>query len=154
MSPVSQEPPLTRLFAIGYRANIEGLHDELARRGWDDVRPAYGFALLAVRDSPATVTDLARWLGMTKQAASVLVEQLAGADLVRRNQDPADRRAWLVSLTRRGRRLLSTVEEIYAEQERRAAELIGAERLARLRADLVTLLSDEDGGLLPLRPVW
>ncbi len=151
---MSHEPPLTRLFAIGYRTNVEDLHEELARRGWDDVRPAYGFALLAVRESPATVTDLARWLGMTKQAASVLVDQMATADLVRRTQDPGDRRAWQVSLTRRGLRLLTTVEEIYAAQERRWADLIGAERLARLRSDLVTLLVDESGELPPLRPTW
>ena len=44
------EPPLARLFAIGYRLLIDQLHDRLRALGWTDVRPAYGFVLLAARD--------------------------------------------------------------------------------------------------------
>jgi len=38
--------PLARLLAIAYRQLITDLNLELGRRGWTDVRPAYGFALL------------------------------------------------------------------------------------------------------------
>ena len=67
MTPVPTRPtrgeavPLARLFAMGLRALIDELHERLARRGWPDVRPFLGFALLAVRDGdrdgedPATV---------------------------------------------------------------------------------------------------
>ena len=47
MSGGGGAPPLARLFAIAYRSLVDGLHEELRARGWDDVRPAYGFALLA-----------------------------------------------------------------------------------------------------------
>jgi hypothetical protein len=50
---------LARLFAIAYRSLIDGLHDELAGRGWTDVRPAFGFVLLTCRDEQTTVTALA-----------------------------------------------------------------------------------------------
>ena len=68
-------PPLARLFAIAYRQLIGGLHDRLQAQGWTDVRPAFGFVLLAARDQPTSVTELAALMGMTKQAASKLVEK-------------------------------------------------------------------------------
>jgi DNA-binding MarR family transcriptional regulator len=147
------EIPLARLFAIGYRSSVDLLHAELAGRGWTDLRPAYGFALLAVREQPATVTELAAWLGMTKQAASKLVEAMAGAGYVRRSADAEDGRAWIVTLTSRGRRLLTTVEEIYQDLERQWAETIGTEQLASVRTHLVAMLGG-DGELPPVRPVW
>ena len=70
----AEEPPLARLFAIGYRMLIDGLHDRLRARGWSDVRPAFGFVLLAARDQPTSVSELAEVMGTTKQAASKLVE--------------------------------------------------------------------------------
>jgi len=54
--PASGGPPLARLFAIAYRLLIDSLHDRLQAQGWTDVRPAYGFVLLAARDQPASVT--------------------------------------------------------------------------------------------------
>jgi hypothetical protein len=48
----SGDPPLARLFAIAYRLLIDSLHERLQARGWTDVRPAYGFVLLAARDQP------------------------------------------------------------------------------------------------------
>ena len=76
------QPPLARLFAIAYRQLITDLHAELARRGWTDVRPAYGFALLALREGPLSSGELGVLMGMTKQAASKLVEALVDAGLV------------------------------------------------------------------------
>jgi hypothetical protein len=57
-SPAETRPPLARLFAIACRSLIDGLHTRLATRGWSDVRPAFGFVLLAARRAP-TSTDLA-----------------------------------------------------------------------------------------------
>ena len=72
---MSEPPvPLARLFAVGYRVLVDGLHEELPRRGWPDVRPAFGFVLLALRDSPVALRDLPGALGTSKQAVSKLVE--------------------------------------------------------------------------------
>ena len=46
--------PLARLCAMAYRDLVDGLHQRLVERGWNDVRPAFGFALLAARDVPTT----------------------------------------------------------------------------------------------------
>ena len=52
LSPVHPEVPLARLFAIAYRHLVVGLHERLVARGWRDVRPHYGYVLLACRDRP------------------------------------------------------------------------------------------------------
>jgi DNA-binding MarR family transcriptional regulator len=141
--------PLARLFAIGYRSLVDGLHEELPRRGWPDVRPAFGFVLLALRDSPASLRDLPGMLGTSKQAVSKLVEAMVAAGYVERDADPDDARAKRVQLSDRGRQLLAAVEVVYAELERNWAAALGEERLQALRADLVSVLSATSGGRLP-----
>jgi DNA-binding MarR family transcriptional regulator len=141
--------PLARLFALGYRALIDGLHEELPRRGWPDVRPAFGFVLLALRDSPASLRDLPTTLGTTKQAVSKLVDAMVEAGYVERGTDPDDARAKRVQLSSRGRQLLAAVEEVYADLEREWATVLGEERLVGLRADLTAVLRTTAGGRLP-----
>ena len=141
--------PLARLFAMGYRVLIDGLHEELPRRGWPDIRPSFGFVLLALRDAPASLRDLPVTLGTSKQAVSKLVDAMVAAGYVERGADPDDARAKRVQLSDRGRRLLVTVEEVYADLEREWATVLGEERLAGLRADLTAALSTTAGGRLP-----
>jgi DNA-binding MarR family transcriptional regulator len=151
---VTDRPALARLFAIAYRALVDALHEQLRSRGWDDVRPAFGFVLLAARDRPTTSTELATLMGTTKQAASKLVDSMERAGYVRRGTGAADARQRPIELTARGRRLLATVESIYDELEAGWADAIGSERVELLRADLVAVLTDVDGVLPPVRPTW
>src|SRR6266568_965987 len=98
------EPPLARLFAIGYRLLIDRLHDRLRARGWTDVRPAFGFVLLAARDQPTSVSELAALMGTTKQAASKLVETMVAAGYVQRGVGAEDGRQRPVQHRRRAAR--------------------------------------------------
>ncbi len=151
----AQSPPLARLFAIAYRLLIDGLHDRLQELGWTDVRPAFGFVLLAARDSPTTSTELASLMGTTKQAASKLVDTMVDAGYVRRAVDKNDARSRPVHLTARGRKLLGTVERVYVELEQEWGDVIGAPNVNRLRRDLVRVLTAMNHGDLPaVRPTW
>lgn len=138
---------------MAYRSLMDGLHAELRARGWDDVRPSFGFVLLAARDAPTTITALTTLLGTTKQATSKLVDNMEAAGYVRRAIDDGDARQRPVHLTARGAELLATVEEIYGELESVWEDVIGAKAVARLRRDLVKVLSTtHDGTLPPVRP--
>jgi len=152
--PASAGPPLARLFAIAYRLLIDSLHDRLQAQGWTDVRPAFGFVLLAARDQPASVTGLASLMGTTKQAASKLVEAMVAGGYLTRGADPRDGRQRPVYLTARGRELLRSVERIYAELEAEWAGVIGAPHIQRMRRDLVRVLAGPSGELPPVRPTW
>ena len=54
-------------------------------------------------------TWLAKWFGVTAATMSKLVRALEGLGLVERARDPADARAFRISLTQRGLRLLRRV---------------------------------------------
>jgi DNA-binding MarR family transcriptional regulator len=147
------EVPLARLFAMAFRDMVDGLHARLAERGWRDVRPAFGFVLLAVRERPATTTELASRLGTTKQAASKLVGAMVDAGYLANRAHPEDSRAKLATLTPRGHLLLAAVEEVYRELEAQWAELIGRAGVEVLRDHLGTVLRATHGGRLPpVRP--
>jgi DNA-binding MarR family transcriptional regulator len=140
--------PLARLFAVAYRQLIDRLHEELRTRGWTDVRPSFGFVLLAVRDDAVTATALATLLGTTKQATSKLLDSLETAGYVQR-ADADDCRQRPVELTTRGRRLLATVEDIYTELENEWAAIVGDKEITRMRSALTTVLTRDTGGRLP-----
>jgi DNA-binding MarR family transcriptional regulator len=140
---------------MAYRVLIDRLHEALRAEGWTDVRPAYGFVLLAARDQPTSSTELATLMGTTKQAASKLIDTMVDARYVKRISSTTDARQRPVVLTARGEKLLTVVERIYDDLERQWAETIGETGVTRLRRDLVRVVSEAHPEQLPpVRPVW
>jgi DNA-binding MarR family transcriptional regulator len=135
---------------------IDDLHVRLAQHGWPGMRPAFGFTLVAAQQQqPLTSGDIASLLGVSKQAASKLVDTMADEGYVKRRPAGDDGRVKLVELTARGRKLLAAVEEIYAELEADWADVIGRKRVETMRADLTdVLLATHDGRLPAIRPTW
>lgn len=147
--------PLARLLAMAYRQIIDQLHSALAERGWTDVRPPYGFVLLAARQGPITPRAITELLGFTKQAASQLLDAMERDGYLRRQPDPDDARAKLVSITPKGARLLAEVEDIYAGIEREWGASIGVRRFSAMRDSLVDVLTAVFGEEMPpVRPTW
>jgi DNA-binding MarR family transcriptional regulator len=148
--------PLARLFAMAFRQVIDDLHTRLADRGWRGMRPPYGFVLVAASHGPLNGSAIADLMGMTKQAASKLVDAMEADGYVRREPGGAgDRRSKQVALTARGRRLLDEVEAIYADIEAEWAEVVGRPRVEAIRDDLLAVLRATHGGRLPpIRPTW
>lgn len=145
--------PLARLMVMGFRTMIDELHARLAKRGWNDVRPAYGYVLLAARAESITVTDVAELLGMTKQAASKLVDIMVTQGYLRRSDHASDARRKCLLLSKKGARLLDAVEAIYTQLEAEWAQLIGPRALERMRFDLTRALRGlHDGNLPAIRP--
>ncbi|MGQ0840161.1 MarR family winged helix-turn-helix transcriptional regulator [Actinokineospora sp.] len=142
------------LLAMAFRTVTDQVHTRLAAEGYDDIRPAHGFVFQYLSHRPgATAVELGRHLGVTKQAAVQLVDELEQRGYVERTPHPTDRRSRLVALAPRGWACIGRVTELWAETERHWADLIGANRLARLRADLGTIVADS-GQPVGLRPVW
>ncbi|MHA6782051.1 MarR family winged helix-turn-helix transcriptional regulator [Pseudonocardia saturnea] len=152
--PAPDPIPMARLLAMAYKLLIDGLHERLAQRGWNGLRPAYGFVLLSLAAGPATLKELTAALGTSKQAVSQLVDAMVSTGYAARTVHPGDSRAREIALTDRGVRLLAAVEEVYRELEGEWAALLGADRLADVRGDLETVLRAAHGGALPVvRPV-
>ncbi len=144
------------LLAMAFRGVMAQVHQRLAAEGFDDVRPAHGFAFQYLSHHPAaTAAELGQHLGMSKQAAVQLVDELQERGYVVRGPHPTDRRARAIALTQRGWDCIHRVVELWRDAEDRWVELIGAERVRQLHADLATLVADTaGGGPAALRPVW
>ncbi|TNC21417.1 MarR family winged helix-turn-helix transcriptional regulator [Amycolatopsis alkalitolerans] len=147
---------LPALLALTCRAVMDQIHDHLAADGFADVRPAHGFAFqfLSHRDG-ATAVELADHLGVTKQAAAQLVDDLEKRGYVERHPHPADRRSRMVSLTARGWQCIDRFMTWSADVESRWATLIGAGQLDQLRGGLLEFVRDASRERqVTLRPVW
>ena len=97
------------------RAAIDELHRRLAQRGHPDVRPAHGYAFQAIGAAGTTAGELGQRLGVTKQAAGQMVDDLIRLGYVERGPDPSDGRRRLVTLTPRGFDCLRASAEIFDE---------------------------------------
>ncbi len=84
-------------------------------------------------------TELARRVGVSKQAIHQLVEELEALGVVERTPDPTDRRATLVRFTHaKGRSLLDGLA-LLGEIEREIEQAIGTKRMRALHAALTAL---------------
>ncbi|MGH3096463.1 MAG: MarR family winged helix-turn-helix transcriptional regulator [Streptosporangiales bacterium] len=128
---------------------VDRIQAGMAARGYDDVRPAHGFAFVRLSPGGATAGELAKHLGVSKQAASQLVDELVRKGYVERQPHPTDARARLVVLTARGRACTRAAEETAAEAARPWVDVLGSERTRALRADLERVVPPG-----PLRPSW
>lgn len=131
------------------RGLVDGVDARVRERGFTDVRPAHGFAFALISAGGATVVELARHLDITKQAASQMVEELAGKGYVDRRPHPSDARARLIVLTEKGWACTQAADEALAEILGEWSALIGDRRLTALRADLAKLAVPGR-----LRPTW
>jgi DNA-binding MarR family transcriptional regulator len=139
------EPPLSKLLLTAQRALAAELAEELAERGWPELRPSQASLLLNVdRRSGTRLTELARRAGVTKQAIMVLVDELEGTGLVRRTPDLEDGRAKVVRLTARGRTCAAECRRAVAAVDARARRTLGGRRVDVLRETLQMLLGSED----------
>jgi DNA-binding MarR family transcriptional regulator len=97
------------------RTLIDATHAELARRGHPRMRPAHGYAFQAIGPDGLTASELGQALGITKQAAGQMVDELVALDYVRREPDPADARRKRLRLTAHGTDALVRSAEIFDE---------------------------------------
>lgn len=127
---------LPLLLVGAFREVVEELHAELATRGHPEARPLHGFALQAVGPEGASITELGRRLGVTKQAAAKTAVALERLGYVERAPDPGDARATVLRRSRLGEELLALSAEGFDRVRRRWAEELGAERMGQLEDDL------------------
>ena len=126
-----KDDPVIRLFLQTAQAIEERL--EAALVGVDlSVAKYSALKQLAAADEPLSLSDMAARLVCVRSNVSQLVDRLEADGLVRRVEDPKDRRCVRAALTDLGR-------------ERQAA---GAQRLESVRGEIVEVLSEVDRGAL------
>ena len=127
------------LMFIGARYVEQRVSDAILAAGYDDLTPAMGRAAARLSDDGIRVTELAEQARITKQSASVLVDQLERAGYVERVPDPSDARARLVVIAPRGRAVQQVARRTERAIEREWAAHLGPERMAALQDALLAL---------------
>ena len=119
----------------------ELLADSFRRRGYAEVRPAFGSILLPLwEEDGLQMSALARRAQLSKQTLTTLVPSLEAQGLVVRRPDPADRRAQRVYLTPRGRDLRPVAEQVLGELDAAVTALLGRAQFTQLTDGLRALL--------------
>src|SRR5690606_18470512 len=88
-------------------------------------------------------SDLAMRSGLTKQAVAKAVKELEAEGMLQRQPDPADKRAFLVSLTPKGLERLREAHVVIRQIEDEYARVLGYDGRESLRAALTTLVYGE-----------
>jgi DNA-binding MarR family transcriptional regulator len=140
---------LSALVLAAANVLVDGIQAGVVARGFTDLRPAHGFAFARLAPAGATVSELAVHLGMTRQAAAQLVDELVTKRYVERVPHPDDGRAQLVVLTERGWACTRAAEAAAKETVGAWGAIVGEERLSAIRDDLAEIAP---GGRL--RPTW
>lgn len=90
---------------------------------------------------PHTNRQLAEAAGVSAPTATRMIDVLVRSELVTRVEDPADRRAVLISLTAEGKRALGTKLREYEGVRQQIATALGVEE-RRVAADLLHRLAE------------
>ncbi|GAB2721275.1 MarR family winged helix-turn-helix transcriptional regulator [Nocardia thraciensis] len=133
---------------VGYelkrvQATLHGAMDARLRRHKLTV-PQYVCLELLDGDVARSNADLARGAFVTRQSMNVVLRNLESADLVTRPAQAPHGRALPVRLTPAGRRRLHAARADILAIEHRMTAGLGADRLARMLADLKTMAAALD----------
>jgi DNA-binding MarR family transcriptional regulator len=128
------------LLAEGRKTYGRAIRANFAANSFDDI-PKLGPRLLGgMQRFGAAPPDIARDFGISKQAASKLVDTLVVRGYLKRAVDPDDRRRIVLSLTDRGRGAAEASWEATDRIDRELERAVGAEAVAQMRATLGALV--------------
>ncbi|MEE6263255.1 MarR family winged helix-turn-helix transcriptional regulator [Plantactinospora sonchi] len=146
---------LTFLLGMGFQLVLAEFVRRVADAGYPDLRPVHGMVFQVLHGSGATGTELAERLGITKQAAGQLVDDLERRGYLRRQAHPDGGRRRLVVLTDRATAHLAVAGQVLRDLEAELATGVDAVDLGALRSDLARLIRHMAGDSPPpLRPLW
>ncbi len=131
----SRRHGIGRLLLLARRDFLERLARKMNGSN-EAVMQARGHLLPYVDVDGTRSVDLARRMGVTKQAVGKLVKELEEDGLLFREPDGADGRAFLVKFTEAGLEYLRRMHKCISQIERDYERLVGTERMKEVREAL------------------
>jgi DNA-binding MarR family transcriptional regulator len=112
----------------------------------------YQVLAAATRGEPGSQLELAQHLGIDRTVMTYLLDDLAGAGLIERRPDPADRRARRIAATAQGRDLLGVLDRRLRAAEHQVLAGLASEDHRRVFRALLRQVATHASALDPVPP--
>lgn len=133
------EVPIPALLRAARRPYRQAIIEGLAEAGFDDMPRNGSYVLGGIVNRGGSASRLVHELGVTKQAASQLVDTLVLRGYLERATDPADRRRIIIQVTERGRAAAAAVRDAVETVDAELATRLSTTEIAALRTGLSAL---------------
>ncbi|WP_099039633.1 MarR family winged helix-turn-helix transcriptional regulator [Mycobacterium neglectum] len=148
MAPSRELPPdrlaIGQLLVRLLREFRDDLAAPRAGAGYGDVREAHFQIFGNIRMGGIRLTELAERAQLSLAAASELVNDLVDLGYLTRRPDPADGRAKLIDLTKRGQSLMADAGDRVADIEGHWSKIVGENKFGQMTATMQRLLDELD----------
>ncbi len=138
--------PMGALLRFALDAMRRAIYEGVIAVGFDDLRPAHVTLFRWPGPEGRRPTEIADYMGLSKQAVNDLLRDLEDRGYLERRPDPTDDRARIIRLTPRGEQLRQAAVGMQGQTEMQWAHAIGPERYHQFREMLGQLLGLQDGG--------
>ncbi|MFJ8879765.1 MarR family winged helix-turn-helix transcriptional regulator [Streptomyces albidoflavus] len=146
---------LTFLLGMAFQLVLSEFVSRLDSAGYAELRPMHGLVFQVLRGSGATSSELAEQLGVTKQAAGQILDDLEKRGYVERQPHPAGGRRKLVVLTAKALEHLVVAGKILHELEAQLTKQLHEVGLQVPRTELAAITRTLAGDSIPpWRPIW
>jgi DNA-binding MarR family transcriptional regulator len=135
------QPDLAILIVGAGRVVADRLNGAVERAGIDDMRTPFGYVIRALAGGDRTLTEVAELLGVSKQAAIKVVDEMEARGFLARHSDPDDRRVKVLRLTDKGIKVRRTALAASRAMERELRRELGGTAVDGLREVLGALLA-------------
>ena len=102
----------------------------------------FGLLTVLATEGPRSQQDLVDWIRLDRTTMVALVDSLEERGLVKRERNPDDRRAYLVTLTPEGKRIQARARKVMLGAENDVLAALDEEERDQLRALLAKVAAD------------
>lgn len=136
---------LSTLSWLAGSAGNDYLLAAIRKAGHPQLRISHGYVFQLLISAPRTVGEIADGLGVTQQAASKVVAELASLGYLALLSEPADRRVRRVALSSLGERAVSDARAARRKLENKLTAKVGESGMLTARKALISLLGASGG---------
>jgi DNA-binding MarR family transcriptional regulator len=116
----------------------EALQEQLSARGWARLTRAQSLVLMNIAMGIQRATEIAKNIGVSRQAMSQMLAEMQARELVAIEADPTDRRAQLVVFSLTSAAIRDDAVQILSALETELSKRIGTRKFLGLREALAS----------------
>ena len=117
---------------------------KLAENGIDDITLRHFVVIPYIDDKGIRAVEIARQVGISKQAVSKLVDELVQKGYLELKADPTDGRAFLVLMSNKGNEFLKLAIQYTQQVEKQWSNQVGEQDFKSMKSAMTILLNNQE----------